>query len=79
MQTNSPTSRGRIAFTLKEAAAASGLSRSLLYIEIARGALTARKCGARTLILEPELRRFLRSLPRWRPKSSELTGEERVA
>jgi hypothetical protein len=54
----------KLAFTLKEATRASGLSRSLLYIAIGRGELHARKCGARTLILESDLRRFLRRLPR---------------
>jgi excisionase family DNA binding protein len=53
----------KIAFTLKEAARASGLSRSLLYVAIGRGALRAKKCGARTLILDSDLQRFLRSLP----------------
>ncbi len=55
----------KVAFTIKEAARASGLSRSLLYVAIGRGSLRARKCGARTLILDSELRRFLRSLPRF--------------
>lgn len=53
----------KVAFTIKEAARASGLSRSLLYVAIGRGSLRARKCGARTLILDSELRRFLRNLP----------------
>jgi excisionase family DNA binding protein len=53
----------KLAFTIKEAARATGLSRSLLYVAIGRGALRARKCGARTLILNTDLRRFLRSLP----------------
>jgi excisionase family DNA binding protein len=54
----------KVAFTIKEAARASGISRSFLYVAIGRGALRARKCGARTLILDADLRRFLRSLPR---------------
>ena len=54
----------KLAFTIKEAARASGLSRSLLYVAIGRGALRAKKCGARTLILDSDLRRFLRGLPR---------------
>jgi hypothetical protein len=62
----------KLAFTIKEAGRAIGLSRSFLYGEIRRGTLIARKCGARTVILEAELRRFLHSLP-------ELTGQERVA
>src|SRR6516162_6377634 len=53
----------KLAFTIKEAARATGLSRSLLYLAIGRGALRAKKCGARTLILDIDLRRFLRSLP----------------
>jgi len=60
---NSRSATHKVAFTLKEAACASGLSRSLLYVAIGRGALRARKCGARTLILDVDLRRFLRSLP----------------
>ena len=48
----SPSSaESKVAFTIKEAVRASGLSRSLLYVAISRGALQARKCGARTLIL----------------------------
>jgi excisionase family DNA binding protein len=60
----SSISHHKIAFTIKEAARASGLSRSMLYVAIGDGALRARKCGARTLILDTDLRRFLRSLPR---------------
>jgi hypothetical protein len=53
----------KIAHTIPEAVLASGLSRSMLYIAIGRGELRAKKCGARTLILDTDLRRFLRSLP----------------
>lgn len=56
--------RYKIAFTLKEAALASGISRSLLYVAIGRGTLRARKLGARTVILDSDLRLFLRGLPR---------------
>jgi hypothetical protein len=52
-----------IAHTIREAVRASGISRSALYLAIGRGALRARKCGARTLILDSDLRRFLRKLP----------------
>jgi hypothetical protein len=55
----------KLAFTIKEAVRASGLSRSILYIAIGKGVLQARKCGARTLILDSDLRRFLRTLPRF--------------
>jgi hypothetical protein len=53
----------KIAYTVREAVHASGLSRSSLYIAIGNGALRARKHGARTLILDSDLRRFLRGLP----------------
>jgi excisionase family DNA binding protein len=53
----------KVAFTIKEAASASGLSRSSLYVAIGRGALRARKSGGRTLIIESDLKRFLISLP----------------
>ena len=45
----------KIAFTINEAARVSGLSRSLLYIAIGSGALRAKKCGRRTLVLAPDL------------------------
>jgi excisionase family DNA binding protein len=66
-----PADAYKVAFTIKEAARASGLSRSLLYLAIARGSLRARKCGARTVILDSELRAFLRKLPT-------LTKSERI-
>jgi excisionase family DNA binding protein len=67
----SPTRENhRIALTIKEAARASGLSRSLLYVAIGRGALRARKFGARTVILDSDLRQFLRSLPKLTKRSA---------
>jgi hypothetical protein len=57
--------KAKIAYTIPQAVQASGLSRSSLYIAIAAGALHARKSGARTLILESDLRQFLQSLPRF--------------
>jgi hypothetical protein len=68
--TTQTTTQGKVAFTIKEAARASGLSRSLLYLAIGRGALHARKCGARTVILESDLRQFLRGLPRLTKKDA---------
>jgi hypothetical protein len=67
-----PNANDKIAFTIKEAVRASGLSRSMLYVAIGEGALRARKCGARTVILEADLRRFLRSLPRLAKADSRL-------
>lgn len=62
--------QAKIAYTIPEAVLASGLSRSMLYVAIGRGALSARKCGARTVILEADLRQFLRGLPRLTKKEA---------
>ena len=59
----SHSASSKIAYTIPEAVRASGLSRSTIYLAIGSGALRARKFGARTVILDAELRRFLRSLP----------------
>jgi hypothetical protein len=53
----------KLAHTIPQTVLASGLSRSMIYLAIKSGALRARKCGARTLILDLDLRRFLRGLP----------------
>jgi excisionase family DNA binding protein len=53
----------KLGFSIKEAATASGLSRSLLYIAIAEGKLRARKCRGRTIILREDLQEFLARLP----------------
>ena len=52
-----------VALTLKEAAHVSGVKRTLLDIAIARGTLRAHKCDARTLILYPDLQRFVTQFP----------------
>ena len=54
----------KLAHTIPQAVQASGLSRSMLYLAIGRGELEARKCGARTVILDDDLRLFLARLPR---------------
>jgi hypothetical protein len=64
MQPLSQEPTAPIAYTIPQAVRASGLSRTALYLAIGRGDLRARKCGARTIIITSELRRFLRSLPR---------------
>jgi hypothetical protein len=58
-----PETGGKLAYTIPEFVRASGLSRSGIYLAIRSGALRARKYGARTIILGPDARRFLRSLP----------------
>jgi hypothetical protein len=64
----------KIAYTVREAVQASGISRSSLYLAIGCGALRAHKCGSRTVILEPDLRRFLQKLPRVAKKASQDKG-----
>jgi excisionase family DNA binding protein len=58
-----PNAHNKIAFTINEAARVSGLSRSLLYIAIGSGALRAKKCGRRTLVLAPDLSAWIERLP----------------
>jgi excisionase family DNA binding protein len=51
------------AFTIAEAAKASGIGRSTLYELIGTGKLEARKVGNRTLVVGASLRSFLDNLP----------------
>jgi hypothetical protein len=53
----------KIAYRVPEAAFASGLSRSSLYLCMKRGDLSYKKCGNRTLILHDDLVAFIQSLP----------------
>ena len=53
----------KIAVTLPEATALSGIGRSSLYKLFNEGKLTPRKAGKRTLILVTELEDYLKSLP----------------
>jgi hypothetical protein len=52
----------KLAHSVADAAYMSGLSRSSLYLAIRSGALPAKKCGRRTLILHESLLAFLRAL-----------------
>jgi len=53
----------KIAVTLPEATALSGIGRSSLYKLFSEGKLAPRKSGKRTLILVAELEAYLNSLP----------------
>jgi hypothetical protein len=57
------TDAPKIAYTVEEAVAASGISRSRLYEHHAAGVITMRKAGRRTLILGDELRSLIEALP----------------
>jgi excisionase family DNA binding protein len=52
-----------LAHTINDACRVSGLGRTTLYAALKTGALSARKCGRRTLILAADLERFLDGLP----------------
>jgi len=53
----------REAVSIAEASAISGVGRTRLYAEIAKGNLRVRKLGRRSLILLSDLKAFLASLP----------------
>jgi excisionase family DNA binding protein len=57
-----PAKLSKLSYTIPEVVQATGLSRSSIYVHIQRGLLRAHKSGARTLILDSELRQFLRRL-----------------
>ncbi|PWK66935.1 helix-turn-helix domain-containing protein [Aminobacter sp. AP02] len=49
--------------SIKETAAALGISRSKLFLEIKAGKIAVRKIGSRTLISDSEIARYLGTLP----------------
>ena len=65
--THSEISSEKLSYTIAEAARALGIGKSTLYLALAAGKLSARKCGARTLIPADELKRFVSTLPPARP------------
>jgi hypothetical protein len=60
------TDRGlsqKLALSIDDVVALTGLGRTLVFAEIKTGHLVARKCGRRTVVLRPDLHRWLNSLP----------------
>jgi hypothetical protein len=53
----------KLGYSLKEAAAVASVGRTSLYLAIRRRELRARKKGARTIVLDRDLRRWLEDLP----------------
>jgi excisionase family DNA binding protein len=51
------------AMSVEQAAKAAGVGRTLLFEEIRRGRITARKVGRRTIITADDLDAWLKSLP----------------
>lgn len=56
-------SHPQAAYSIEEVIKLSGIKRTKLYDEIKTGRLKIRKCGARSLVLADELKRWLTSLP----------------
>jgi hypothetical protein len=53
----------KLAFSINDVVAVSGVGRTLVFAEIKLGRLVARKCGRRTVILQTDLQDWLNSLP----------------
>lgn len=53
----------RLAYSIREAADAIGVSRSSMYLEIAEGRLRVRKVGRRSVISDADLSTWLATLP----------------
>jgi excisionase family DNA binding protein len=53
----------KVAFSPDEAAHRAGVGRTLIFSEIKRGRLEARKAGARTIITAEALAAWIKSLP----------------
>jgi excisionase family DNA binding protein len=58
-----------VAYTIRTAVAASGISRSRIYELISHGKLEARKDGRKTLVVASSLDAYLRALPALKPKT----------
>jgi excisionase family DNA binding protein len=53
-----------------EAAKVAGVGRTMIFNEIRRGRLPARKCGCRTIITDPDLEAWLDGLPQIEPSAA---------
>lgn len=59
-----------IAYSIAEAIAKSGSSKTSIYQAIGRGELRARKNGRRTVILRGDLESWLANLPTYSPRAA---------
>ncbi|MET4607636.1 excisionase family DNA binding protein [Bradyrhizobium sp. JR4.1] len=57
------TTETPLAYSIIEAAKAIGISRTSIYVEIAKGRLRVRKVGRRSLISDADLKAWLAALP----------------
>jgi excisionase family DNA binding protein len=72
--TNPAAPPAKLAYSISEAAKISGISRSMLYLYVARGVLPIRKAGSRSLVLADDLKKFVHRLPRLSPGKPEATA-----
>ena len=63
MLATTDTGKPRLAYGISEFCEAVGLGKSKIYLEIASGALRARKLGKRTIIEVDDAKAWLRNLP----------------
>jgi hypothetical protein len=66
--------KSRIALSIKEAAATSGVGRTLICEEIREGRLIARKVKRRTVILLVDLEQWLETRPLAKPCGGSIDG-----
>ena len=66
----------KLAYTIKEASAALGVSKATIYRTLANGELHAKKLGSRTLIPADSLRQWIASFPRARLRCEAPMSEE---
>lgn len=59
----------KLGYTIAEFTSAHGVGKTKVFAEIKAGRLRARKCGARTLILEDDARVWRESLPDLHPRN----------
>jgi excisionase family DNA binding protein len=71
MITVEPRGAERVAHSIADCCALTGLGRDTIYSAIRNGRLVARKLGRRTLVTDSELRRFLEGLPKKLPQNGE--------
>jgi excisionase family DNA binding protein len=62
--------KGKLAFSVEEAAIAAGIGRTLIFEEIRTNRLFARKVGRRTIILKDDLDAWLKSRPNTKASQS---------
>ncbi len=53
----------KLAYSIKQACAAIGIGRTMLYKEITAGKILPRKIGKRTVILADDLANYVKTLP----------------